>query len=291
MGTSGAREDGLRQPGPVMVSHLFPEERAALLELLGQLSPEEWARPTVCPGWSVKDIGLHLLGDDMGKLSASRDGFRHSPPASARSTGDAWADLVAWLNLWNEGWVQAMRRLSPRLLCQMLEFTGKQIYQHFSSLDPLVTGGPVSWAGPGPAPVWLDVAREYTERWTHQQQIRDALARPGLKGPRYLAPVLATFVRALPHTFRYVAAGDGASVLLTISGESGSEWTLRREAGRWALYQGALAACDAHVTLEQESTWRLFTRGISKEEALRHATLAGDPLLCLKVLDTVAIIA
>lgn len=281
----------MRQPGPVMVLDLFPEERALLLELLGQLSPEEWARPTVCPGWSVKDIGLHLLGDDIGKLSASRDGFRHRPPASAQKTGNTWADLMAWLNQWNENWVQATRRLSPRLLCELLEFTGEQIYQHFSSLDPLALGGPVSWTGPGPAPVWLDMAREYTERWMHQQQIRDALARPGLKGPRHLAPVLATFVRALPHTFRDVAASDGVSVRLTIWGESGSEWTLLREAGRWALYEGGLAAPDAHVTLGQEAAWRLFTRGISKEEALQHATLAGDRLLCLKVLDTVSIIA
>ncbi len=32
---------------------------------------------------------------------------------------------------------------------------------------------------PWPAPVWLDLAREHTEGRTHQQQIRDAVGRPG----------------------------------------------------------------------------------------------------------------
>ena len=36
----------------------------------------------------------------------------------------------------------------------------------------------VNWAGPEPAPIWLDPAREYTERWVHQQHIRDAVRNP-----------------------------------------------------------------------------------------------------------------
>lgn len=30
--------------------------------------------------------------------------------------------------------------------------------------------------------MWLDAAREYTEFWVHQQQIRDATGRPGADG-------------------------------------------------------------------------------------------------------------
>jgi hypothetical protein len=59
----------------------------------------------------------------------------------------------------------------------------------------------VSWVGPDPVPNWLDVAREYTERWTHQQQARDAVGMPGLREPTFMAPVLATFVHALPQAF------------------------------------------------------------------------------------------
>jgi uncharacterized protein (TIGR03083 family) len=51
-----------------MTVHLFPEERARLLQLLHGLT-EEWRAPTACAGWSVKNVAAHLLGDDLGRLS------------------------------------------------------------------------------------------------------------------------------------------------------------------------------------------------------------------------------
>ncbi len=48
---------------------LLPEERAALLDLLAGLTDDEWARPTACAGWSVKDVALHILGGDLGNLA------------------------------------------------------------------------------------------------------------------------------------------------------------------------------------------------------------------------------
>lgn len=36
-------------------------ERAALADLLGTLTPEEWEHPTLCPGWSVRDVAAHVI--------------------------------------------------------------------------------------------------------------------------------------------------------------------------------------------------------------------------------------
>src|SRR5262245_56493360 len=148
----------MRTPEPIIVVDLFPEILAALLDLLGGLSEDEWAAPTVCPGWSVKDVAGHLLGGDVGMLSRGRDGSRHGGAAIA-----GWADLVAFINRQNAEWVETARRLSPRLLCEMLRLCGEQVAAYFQSLDPHALGGAVSWAGPDPAPIWLDLAREYTE--------------------------------------------------------------------------------------------------------------------------------
>ena len=60
---------------PIMVIDLFPQERRQLLMLFSELEAKDWEKPTICPGWSVKDIGLHLLGDDIGYLSGARDQF------------------------------------------------------------------------------------------------------------------------------------------------------------------------------------------------------------------------
>jgi len=68
----------MREAAPVIVVDLFPPERQELLLLLSELKDEEWHKPTICPGWNVKDIVLHLLGDDVGRLSRNRDAFDDS---------------------------------------------------------------------------------------------------------------------------------------------------------------------------------------------------------------------
>jgi hypothetical protein len=204
---------------------------------------------------------------------------------------DSWDGLVTYLNDWNQGWIQAARRISPRLLIDLLEFTGVQMCEYFRSLDPHALGGAVSWAGTEPAPVWLNLAREYTERWHHQQHIRDAVCKPGLKQPRYLAPVLAAFVWALPRTFRSTVAAEDTSVTLTITGESGGRWSVLREGGKWRLYAGAPEQPDAKVTVDQDVAWRLFTRGLDQSLAPEQVHVHGDRALGLRVLDMVSIIA
>ncbi len=276
---------------PVLVCDLFPLERQALLQLLQGLDEQAWHTPTVCAGWSVKDITQHLLADDLGILSRKRDSFDYLSIVKTPYHLDSWDELVAFINEMNAIWVQATRRLSVQVLCSLLEFSGEELYRYFSTLDPFAMGDPVSWAGPAPAPVWLDIAREYTERWLHQQQIRDAVDKPGLKERAFFAPVLETFIRALPHTYRDVQASDGTSIRLIITGEAGGVWTLLRDKGQWILGKAIATEAHASISLDQETAWRLFTKGMSKEDALPRATTSGDYSLGVIVLNTVSIIA
>ena len=272
---------------PILVTDLFPEILDALLALLGGLTPAQWAAPTACASWSVHDVALHLLGDDASILARQRDGF--TPPGAP--PGPTWEELVAWLNARNARWVEETRRISPPLLCDLLRLTGTQASAHFAGRDLYALGAPVSWAGPGPAPVWMDVAREYTERWHHQQHIRDAVGQPGLMEPRYFAPVLDAFVRALPHAYRAVPADPGTLVQLTIAGAAGGTWVLRNDPGGWQLYRDADRPAHAGVVIPQDVAWRLFTKGLSPAEAEQEATLTGDPALGRQALAMVSIIA
>jgi uncharacterized protein (TIGR03083 family) len=275
----------LQPPQPILVVDLFPEILEALLSLLGSLSADAWHRPTVCPGWCVQDVALHLLGVEVGNLARRRDG--HAVAASIPS----WDELAIWLNDFNEAWVHAARRMSPRLLVDLLQVTGLQMCAFVRALAPYALGEAVSWAGPEPAPVWLDLAREYTERWCHQQQIRDAVGQPGLTQPRYLAPVLATFMRALPRTLCTTPAAEGTVVTLTIRGASGGQWSVCQEEGAWRLYEGAPARPDAEVLVDEEMAWRLCTRGLNQAQAREQVTLRGDQVLASKVCEIVSIIA
>ncbi|HZM85346.1 MAG TPA: maleylpyruvate isomerase N-terminal domain-containing protein [Blastocatellia bacterium] len=276
----------MESPKPILVTALFPEVHESLLVLLSGLSPQDWHRPTVCARWSVKDIATHLLGGQLGILSRKRDGY-----AFSGSPIIEWNDLVTLINELNDVWVRAASRLSPRLLCDLLALSGDEVCAYFKSLDPYAIGSPVDWAGPDPAPVWLDLAREYTEWWHHQQQIRDAVGKPGLKEPRFFSPVLDAFVRALPHTYRHVEAKDGTVVALTISGDSGGRWILVRENEDWRLYTDAATAAAAEIAIDQEIAWRLFTKGVSPDKALSEATLFGDQLLASKALEMISVIA
>lgn len=277
-------------PPPLDLRDRFPGLRAELIALLRGLSPEEWNRETVCSGWSVKDIAAHLLADDLGRLSWGRDGFV-SPTFAAGLYLDTLPGFIQAIDRQNELWVAAARRFSPALLLELLAVSGEWTDAYFLGLDLEAIGMPVNWAGPEPAPVWLDVAREYTERWVHQQQIRDAAGKPGLRERHWLHPVLATFVRALPLALAPAVASDGTVVRLAITGEAGGEWVARRDDDRWLLGAAPDLPAAATVTLDQETAWRLFTRGIARDEARHRAVIAGDHALGDWVLETVAILA
>ena len=220
--------------GSVNVVDLLPGERTALLGLLIQLTDKDWSEATVCAGWSVKDVALHLLGDDVGLLSRGRDGFT-APWFEGLGEGPVgWTQLIGLIDEQNASWVGAARRLSPRLLGELLHFTGEATFEYFRGLDFEAMAGPVAWMGREPAPIWLHVAREYTERWVHQQQIRDAVGRPGLTERRWLGPVLHAFARALPRSLREAEAEVGTWVRLVVTGGAGGVWTAvrRRRTGR-----------------------------------------------------------
>jgi hypothetical protein len=112
-----------------------------------------------------------------------------------------------------------------------------------------------------------------------------------LKEPKYFAPVLDAFVRALPRTYANVAARDGTLIALTITGDSGGKWFLLRENGVWNLCVEAERAADAEVVIDQDTAWRLFTKGISRDDARRKVTLLGDEHLAVKALNTISVIA
>ena len=276
----------MKPPGVIAVRDRFAPLRQELIALLESLDEQDWMRPTTAPGWSVKDVAAHLLGGDVGVLSRERDGFRVAPVAPS-----TYRELVELVNRLNEEWTVAARRISPRLLCELLALVGPKVDAHFSTLDLDALGGPVSWAGPGPAPVWFDVAREFTERWHHQQQIRDATDRPGLYDPYYFAPVLDTFARALPHHFRDTVAPAGTVVRVEITGDAGGVWFLHRTLDRWTLaLNGSLGPPASEVSLAQETAWRLFTHGIDSTHARAHAKIHGDADMIGALFSTLAIV-
>ena len=278
----------LRPVAPVDLAGRFAPLDAELIALLRRLGPDDWQRPTACARWSVKDIAAHLLDTNVRQLSFKRDGLSPTPDVPIAS----YADLVGYLNRLNAEWVTAARRISPALLIELLEYTGRQVADLFSRLDPEAPAlFAVAWAGEERSANWFDIAREYTERWLHQEQIRDAVGAPGLTARSWMHPVLDVFLRALPHRYRETTAPPATELHIAIEGPAGGDWTLRRDEKDWRLYQGTSGSAAAGVRMDQDVAWRLFTKGLSPEAARGKARIEGDQSLADGVLGTLAIMA
>jgi hypothetical protein len=200
-------------------------------------------------------------------------------------------DVIALVNRLNAEGVTVYRRLSPPVLLDMMTSACEQSASFHESLDPFAPATfNVSWAGEETSLNWFDTARELTERWHHQQQIRRATNRPGIMTPNLYHPVLDCFARGLPHLYRDVNSPVGTTLLLEISGECGGQWFLARGSTRWNFVSQLAGEVASHVTIPQELAWRVFTKGIDRDSARRQIAVEGDRRLGERVLDLTAIV-
>jgi uncharacterized protein (TIGR03083 family) len=264
---------------PIDVVPVMSGERAELVQLLGHLSPEQWEQPTAAPGWSVKDIALHLLDDDFGILARNRDG-----DTSGLIDADNHEERVAGLAAKNQRWIDGANTLSARLLIDLLTWSGEQVFQYYSTI-PVSDTGHVSWASDEPVPAWFDIAREFTERWVHQVQIREALEEVAEYATEHLPTVLRAFVWAFPHQY-HAQAEPGTRVRIDLG--SGGVWTLTCDGGEtWSLSEGGNAPVDALASFPDDCGWRVLTGGEYRQDQL---TLDGPADLCEPLLAIRSII-
>ena len=271
---------------PIFTADLFPEIEQKLVDLLRSLTSDDWDRQTLAPKWKVRHVVAHLLDTQLRKLSLARDKyFADSPQISSPQ------DLVDFINRLNAEGVALYSRLSPAVLISLMEIASRESYEFHRSLDPYAKAMfSVSWAGESESQNWFDTARELTERWHHQQQIREAVGKPGIMAPRLYHAVLDCFVRVLPFAYRDVQAPPGSLVEVRVSGDSGGSWYLYREENGWKLITRSEGTKLASIDIPQEIAWRVFTKGIRPEEASQKVKWEGDRDSALHVLKAVAIV-
>jgi len=248
---------------PILCAHLLRRVDGKLIELLGSLTPNEWDLQTIAPLWRVRDVVAHLLDTALRKLSLVRDSCCVEG-VEVRS----FQDVIALVNRLNREGVTVYRRLSPPVLIDMMKVACEQSARFHESLDPFAPAAfAVSWAGEEKSLNWFDTARELTERWHHQQQIRLATSRPGIMAPDLYRPVLDCFVRGLPHVYQDVHAPVGTGLSLEISGDCGGQWYLSKGSTGWDFVRRPAGDFASRVTIPQELAWRLFTKGIDRDGA------------------------
>ena len=261
------------------VRSLLSREREDLLGFVGSLTDGEWFSATKVPGWTVKDLSLHILDDDLGWLSRGRDRDR-----SGRLDVDD-SGFIDALNCKNQAWVEGAGQLSRRVVLGLLEWAGQQMDDYYAT-QSLTSPGHVTWASDDPVPNWFDLAQDLTERWVHQIQMREAIHRVGAYRDDYVNVVMQTFVWAFPHQYR-ANAKPGSRVLLDLG--TGGEWALTSDGVRWHLGPHVAGeATVAEVHADDDTAWRWLTGGDLGEGALHTfgpTELVGPLLQVRAILD------
>ena len=271
---------------PILCAPLIRKTDEALIDLLRSLSAGEWDLGTIAGSWKVRDVAAHLLDTALRKLSLVRDSCL-AESVEVRTP----QDVVALVNRLNRDGVTVYRRLSPPVLIELMQMACRESALFHESLDPFAPAAfAVSWAGEEQSLNWFDTARELTERWHHQQQIRLATNRPGIMTPELYHPVLDCFLRGLPHLYRDVNAPVGPTILVEVPGECGGRWFLARTSAKWEFVTPNAAEPASHVVIPAELAWRVFTKGIERRSAREQIKIAGDTALGERVLDLTAIV-
>jgi uncharacterized protein (TIGR03083 family) len=146
--------------------------------LCDDLTADQWIMPTECPGWSVFDNVAHMIGTE--RMLAGEQ------PATSEAAAEAAVDAPHVRNdigKANEQWIAAYRGWDgPKLLDEFRAVTGRR-------LDVLRAMTTEQWdkegftpEGPGPYRQFMEI--RVFDCWYHDQDIREAVGRPGLmEGP------------------------------------------------------------------------------------------------------------
>lgn len=272
----------------VNVVELIPILDDLLVRFLKSLSKDDWNRQTIAKKWRIKDVAAHLLDGNIRGISFGRDKHLLEPNITINSD----ADLVNYLNSLNAEWVLAAKRFSPELLTEFLDNTNKAYYAYVKTLDPFGKAiFPVSWAGETESQNRLHIAREYTEKWIHQQQIRDAFDNQELMTRGLFFPMIDILMFGLSNTFKNVKANDGFTIKINILTDIGGIWYLKLIEDKWTLLNNHSGEINSEIQIPPDTAWKLFTKSLRPDEIKSEVKLSGDLNYGRLVLGMVSVMA
>jgi uncharacterized protein (TIGR03083 family) len=244
------------------------------------LTDEEWSRPTDCPGWSVRDHVAHMIGTENMLLGVQ-------PPPGVAPEG---AHIRNDIGKFNEQWVASYRERTPaELLDDFRAVTAKRLEELRALPSEKWDEEGFTPEGPGPYRQFMEI--RVFDCWYHDQDMREALGRPGfVEGP--VADVSLDRIprKGLPYVVgKKAGAPQGSSVVFDISGQPPIVAAIVVE-GRAALAE--TPPPNPSVTLQMDR--RVFARlagGRWSGDRARDeggVTVVGDTALGNQVLDNMA---
>jgi hypothetical protein len=270
--------------------HLFKPIHDALINVLKELEPGDWEKPTLAKQWTVKDIVAHLLDTTTRGIAILRDGhFGYSGPVN-----EEYTTLVNYINELNAQFILTAKRWSPQLLIELLDQYGPVHTQLLADLNPFEKAiFSVAWAGEKESLNWFHVAREYTEKYHHQLQIREVVNKTAaIITPELFKPFIQTFFVGLPHLLRNHTAPAHAIIAIEIEGAMGVIGYLQYHNQQWNfLDESPGDKLYAKTIIPATIAWKLFTKGVTPNEILNEIKLEGNQAIATQLLHLVAVMA
>jgi len=185
-----------------------------------------------------------------------------------------------------------MKRVSPYTLIELLEATQKSVLNYYYSLDLWAPSRfAVSWAGEDESQNWFHIAREYTERWHHQQQIREAVGKEDIMEKEFFYPVIQTFMMALPHAYRNTMAAGDSVISVRVNDASLEEWRIIAHNQKWNFTSQTNSAPDTQIEMSADTAWKLFTKALPETVESEKIKILGNQDLGKPILKMVSVIA
>ncbi|HVA43409.1 MAG TPA: maleylpyruvate isomerase family mycothiol-dependent enzyme [Acidimicrobiales bacterium] len=192
------------------VAAALVEEWDTLAGLLGELSESEWLTPTALPGWSVKDVAAHVVGTELTLIGQA------SPPLAEEVR--AQPHVRNEIGAINEAWVESFRTLSGSdVVDQLRSVTARRRTELEAMTQEAFDADSWTPAGPGSYGRFMQI-RVY-DCWIHEQDIRQALGRPGHQSGPCAELSLDEVAGALGYIVgKKAGAPSGASVTIELDG-------------------------------------------------------------------------
>jgi uncharacterized protein (TIGR03083 family) len=222
-GIDAGQDGGWRRRG-LRATAALAETWGSLAEVCADLSATEWARPTECPGWDVKDQISHVIGIERTIMGEPLPEWDAPPAAHVRND-------VATMN---ERWVGVRRaRSGPEVRAEFVEVAATRLARLEACTED-------EWAAPGWSPVgdvphavFMEV--RVFDCWVHEQDVRRALDRPGGCGNGASALSLDRVQGAMPFVVgKQAGCPEGTAVRFEVSGpgRDARAFTIAVEGGR-----------------------------------------------------------
>lgn len=271
----------------------FRQTLHAVIDLGHECSEEDFALPTSCPGWSLKDHFSHIAA-----VEHYLDGGEN-PDVDVSGLAHVHHEFGAWM----EQGVAARRDRPGEWVVAELETL---LHNRVATLtDPELTlDSQVRAPRDGTMPLRVLLRLRLNDIWTHEQDIREVLDRIGDLD----TPAAASFIDSLSRAFARQVEGiglpDGHTVILESTGPVTARMGVRvgrdedGELTRHRLFTGETESggdVSTHGEDDPTTTITLSTQALARRAAGRIPTsetayrVFGDEEIARQVLDALVI--